>query len=416
MKMKILSGVFVLLAVFLSHQAEAFDAAQVFNTQCIVCHNITGGDKIGPELAGVSKRRSEDWILKFVKSPQAMIASGDKTANELLAKYKIPMADQNLADDDIKALVSYIEEQAQKSSSVAAAGSLNESEKNGGKIFTQNCSACHNIDGKALVGPALKGVSTRRSMEWILKFVKDPAAVVQSGDATANELLKLHNNILMPAQNLTDDEIKSVIAFVESGKAYVTTPEDVVAKGYVPQQLAANPKPIKIPFLNDNQGYAPDQPLPFSHKIHAGDNQIACQYCHFGAEKSRHAGIPSVDTCLNCHNVVRRDSPEIAKIHKAKADGKSIEWVRIHKLPDFVYFSHQRHVAGGKIDCQTCHGEVQNMERLQQESTLNMGWCVNCHRDTEIDVHSPYFGNLKNKKAGMTEADVGGLDCAKCHY
>lgn len=416
MKLKILSGVVILLTGILSLDVLAFDAAQVFNTQCIACHNITGGDKIGPELAGVSQRRPMEWIFKFVKTPQAMIDSGDKTATELFAKYKIPMANQNLNDDDIKAIIEHVESEAKKSLSSASSAGLSVDEKNGGRIFTQNCSACHVVEGKDLVGPALKGVSKRRSMDWILKFVKNPAEAVRGGDATANELLKKHGNVLMPPQNLTDDEIKAVIAFVESGKSYQETPEDAVAKGYVAQELSADPKPLKVPLLNDNQGYAPEQPIPFSHKIHAGDNQIACQYCHYGAEKSRHAGIPAVDVCLNCHNVVRRDSPEIKKLHKAREEGKAVEWVRIHKLPDFVYFSHQRHVAGGEITCQTCHGEVEKMERLQQHSSLNMGWCVNCHRDTEVDVHSPYYSNIQHKKDQMTAADMGGLDCARCHY
>lgn len=293
---------------------------------------------------------------------------------------------------------------------------LTAAESQGGKIFTQNCSACHNIEGKTLVGPALKGVSQRRSMDWIFKFVKNPTEVVRSGDKTANELLKQHNNILMPPQNLSDDQIKSVIAFVESGKKYSETAEDVAAKGYVAQQLAAPQKPLKVPLLNDNQGYAPEQPVAFSHKLHAGDNKIACQYCHYGVEKSKHAGIPAVGVCLNCHNVIRRDSPEIAKLKKAFDSGEAIAWVRVHKLPDFVYFSHQRHVAGGKIACQSCHGEVQEMERLQQHSSLNMGWCVNCHRDTQVDVHSPYYSHLKDKNQHKTEADMGGLDCARCHY
>ena len=293
---------------------------------------------------------------------------------------------------------------------------LSPAEQKGGQIFTQNCSACHRVEGRDLVGPSLKGVSQRRSQDWILEFVKNPAAMIKNGDKTATELLKKYNNILMPAQKLNDDDIKSVVAYVESGKIYQESETDMAAKGYIKVPLMAPDKPLKLPLLNDNQGYAPEQPIAFSHKKHAGDNKIACQYCHYGAEKSRHAGIPAVGVCLNCHNVIKRDSSEISKIKKAFDENKSIEWVRIHKLPDFVYFSHQRHVAGGKIACQTCHGEVQEMERLSQHSTLNMGWCVNCHRDTQVDVHSPYYQNRTDKKEKMTEADVGGLDCARCHY
>ena len=112
-----------------------------------------------------------------------------------------------------------------------------------------------------------------------------------------------------------------------------------------------------------NQGYAPVQPIPFSHKLHAGDNKIPCLYCHSGAEKSRHATIPSVNVCMNCHTVVKTDSPHIKKIQEAYANNTPIEWVRVHELPDYVYFPHKRHVAKG-VACETCHGNVKAMERI----------------------------------------------------
>lgn len=160
--------------------------------------------------------------------------------------------------------------------------------------------------------------------------------------------------------------------------------------------------------VGDNQGYEPDQPIAFSHKIHAGDNQMQCLYCHFGAEKSRHAGIPPMSVCMNCHAKIKTESPEIAKITKALTENKAIEWVKVHHMSDFVYFNHSQHVVAGKLNCQTCHGEVEKMTRMRQDAPLTMGWCLDCHRKSDVVIH----GTTDVKKVG----DVGGQDCAKCHY
>ena len=160
-----------------------------------------------------------------------------------------------------------------------------------------------------------------------------------------------------------------------------------------------------------NQGYEPDQPIHFSHKIHVGENEIQCMYCHSGAEKSRHAGIPSASTCLNCHTIIKKDSPEIQKIVQAIKDKKPIKWNKVHRMADFAYFSHEQHVGSGKISCQKCHGPVQTMTRMRQEKDLTMGWCIDCHRESDVVVHGKTDEKLIKKVS-----DVGGMDCAKCHY
>ena len=154
-----------------------------------------------------------------------------------------------------------------------------------------------------------------------------------------------------------------------------------------------------------HKGYQPVQPIKYSHKLHAGDLGIECKYCHFGAEKSRHAGVPPVNVCMNCHKMIKPNSPEIKKIHEAFESGKSIEWIRIHKLPDFVAFDHSRHVNRG-VACQTCHGPIQEMEIVKQQNTLAMGWCVNCHRDYTANPPD----HLKDKNINAT------LDCSGCHH
>ena len=187
-------------------------------------------------------------------------------------------------------------------------------------------------------------------------------------------------------------------------------------------------------------GYAPEQPIKFSHKIHAGENGINCVYCHHSAEKGKTSGIPSVNVCMNCHKGIDEGTwtgkEEIAKIYEAagwnpeeqKYDKpqKPIKWVRIHNLPDFVYFNHSQHVVVGKQKCQTCHGPVEEMHVLEQHSPLTMGCCIECHRETKVAMGgNEYYDKMydelveKHKEKGVTTfsvEDIGGLECAKCHY
>ena len=189
------------------------------------------------------------------------------------------------------------------------------------------------------------------------------------------------------------------------------------------------------------QGYAPTQPINFSHKIHAGQYEMDCKYCHSTVEKSKSASIPSLNTCMNCHKYVKaaekyngKTSPEIQKIYNAIGyDGdnmeyiegyeqKPIEWVRIHNLPDLSYFNHSQHVVVGKVECQTCHGPIEEMEKVYQFSTLQMGWCIDCHRERGIDSeNNDYYEEahknmLTEGKDYITVAENGGLECSKCHY
>jgi mono/diheme cytochrome c family protein len=188
------------------------------------------------------------------------------------------------------------------------------------------------------------------------------------------------------------------------------------------------------------QGYQPAQPIKFSHQLHAGKHKIECQYCHSTAAVGKHSNIPSVNTCMNCHKNVQQGpehgKAEIAKIYAAAgwdvetqkyvADPKPIEWVRIHNLPDHVYFNHAQHVNVGKIACQNCHGPIQEMAEVYQYAPLSMGWCVNCHRQTEVtqfasnNYYSTYekiHEELKSKKIDkVTVERIGGTECQKCHY
>lgn len=174
------------------------------------------------------------------------------------------------------------------------------------------------------------------------------------------------------------------------------------------------------------QGYAPAQPIAFSHKIHAGQYKINCNYCHTGVMKSKNANIPSPNICMNCHNQIKQGTltgeTEIAKIVKAYETNTPIEWVRVHNLPDLAYFNHAQHVNVGGIECQTCHGPIETMDVVRQHSLLTMGWCIDCHRNTELNTRgNAYYDRLvelhsKVSKDKMKVVDNGGIECSRCHY
>ena len=188
--------------------------------------------------------------------------------------------------------------------------------------------------------------------------------------------------------------------------------------------IALVPRLIAMRLPGNNAGFEPAQPIVFSHRLHAGDLNIQCEYCHSGAQRSRHAGTPAASTCMNCHKFIsarRADvraeeelakqqhrkprqvtSTEINKLYVAIKNGQPIRWTRIHQVPDFVYFDHRPHVAAG-LECQKCHGPVETMERVRQVEALNLGWCVNCHRGRD--------GTLVKGVAVKANAD-----CSACHF
>lgn len=197
-----------------------------------------------------------------------------------------------------------------------------------------------------------------------------------------------------------------------------------VTAGFITKELAEDAIAI-----GRSPNYMPDQPIKFSHLVHAGQNKIDCQYCHNSAEYSKSAGIPSASVCLNCHLVVREGSRsgrfEISKIFDAIDSNRTIQWVRVYNLPDHAFFSHAQHVGAGKLACQTCHGQVEKMDRIQQVPDLSMGWCINCHRQTKVQFHDNQFYTKyeelkmkleKHEIDSVTVEMTGGTDCMKCHY
>ena len=173
-----------------------------------------------------------------------------------------------------------------------------------------------------------------------------------------------------------------------------------------------------------HQGYAPEQPIAFSHKLHAGESQIACLYCHFAASRSRHAGIPPLNVCMNCHTLLQKRTRDIERLKEAVQQGRAIAWTKVHSLPDFVYFNHSQHVLGG-VECRTCHGAVESMERVRQDAPLAMGWCIDCHRRRAAAAGTESVRRVRLERDETARRETPGpsatgrapsVDCGRCHY
>jgi len=373
-------AVFLLISVFaFSQTAEDEKNYQ----QCKACHTIGGGQLVGPDLQGISDKRDEAWLISFIKNSQQMVQSGDEQAVKVFNENnKIPMPSHNLSDDQVKGILFYI--------------------ANGGKLGEGEAAAVpeESTDVKVAEVTAQLMVEMRRdeqqNMFWVL-LVMVILFVISVIDLTFIKVIKakwIHYIIILAALAIIGE-----IVFVEAAG------------------------------LGRQQYYQPDQPVWFSHEVHAGQNQIDCEYCHFTAMESMHAGIPPVETCMNCHNQVKEGkqtgTKEIAKIFDAFEKNKPIEWVKVYNLPDHVYFNHAQHVNVGQLECEACHGEVEKMDQIIQEPDLSMGWCVECHRTETVqfasnkfyDQYTELHEKLKNgEMPNVTVQNIGGDECAKCHY
>jgi len=384
----------------------------LFNTHCAACHKVNR-KAIGPALAGASERYDRQWLYSWIRNSSAVIASGDPIAVALFEEYNqsVMTAFPQLSDEDIDNILAYtdfVPEATQ--TALAAAGS--ETEPGNSTLYRV-----------LLVG--LLGVLLL--LVLMLYFIQKRLVKIKSeidADFQPNPKLDPIWKAFAKNQFLVFSAVV-LLFFVGLYQLY----------GYMMQ-------------IGIDQGYQPVQPIHFSHKIHSGDNQIDCKYCHSSARVSKHSGIPSLNICMNCHrNISQYDGPEdlaagydkefytneIKKIYAAvgwdednqEYTGKTqpVRWIRIHNLPDFVYFNHAQHTQVAGIDCQTCHGPVEEMEVLYQYAPLTMGWCIECHRESNIDLlGNEYYQKVHqelSKKYGvdqLTVAQMGGLECAKCHY
>ncbi len=360
---------------------------------CNSCHAV---DKkvVGPALAGVYDRREVDWIYSFVKSPGKMINDGDPQAVALFKEYNQIMPNQDLAEDQILAIMAYVRHTEENPPVEVVEKPTN------GEVTAQSGGVPSEYLNVIMVTLIVVLVLLLIVLVIIINFV---------------------GRYLRDKKELSSDD-EEIVNEKFSVTAFLKSPTVIGIITFLVVALAAKNVIDGLYTVGVQQGYAPTQPIPFSHELHAGVYEIDCQYCHTGVEIAKNANIPSVNICMNCHSEIKTDSPQIQKLYAAQESGRPIEWVRVHNLPDLAYFNHSQHVTVGEIECQTCHGEVQEMEVVKQFAPLTMGWCIDCHRNTDVNTQgNGYYDKLvemhnATSKTPMKVADIGGLECAKCHY
>jgi len=394
-----------LLFIFISPAFSQPDGESLFKTNCTQCHSIGKGIVIGPDLKDVQKRRPEDWIIKWVHNSQAMIKGGDTYGIELFNKFnKVAMTSFNLKDDEVKAVLAYIKTEGEKAPvAKPSASAQGGAEKQGGNTFLY-----------LLIAAAVLFLIT--TMMKKIQHAMEKAVRHKHGLPEPVHLKRLEGFVRWSRNNKKLLAVILIFLFVMGS-----------VKGWY--ALAA---------IGVNQNYQPDQPIAFSHKIHAGDNAINCKYCHFGAEKGKTAGIPPASVCMNCHKYIKEGTitgkDEIAKIYKALdynpetqvygPNKKPIQWTRVHNLPELTYFNHSQHVKVAGVECQTCHGPMQEETVANQFAPLTMGWCIDCHRATPVKMagnhyYDDYHKELLKKWGSdslITVERIGGTECARCHY
>ncbi|MEM1318849.1 MAG: c-type cytochrome [Bacteroidota bacterium] len=457
--------IFSSFAIHLSAEPNLDEGKALFKANCAQCHNRNMKDDLtGPALGGVQERWEgrEEVLYAWITNSAAVIASGDEYAVNLYNQWnKAAMnAFPNLSDQQIESILGYIN-----------AVYTGADKKGGG-------------GGEAAVVTVAEKSDNTFLFVTLFLILGILAVVLARIISNLNHMSKVREGEAAPARPTLAELLtsKGIIGFVLFAL--------VVLGGYTTVNNAIN--------LGRQQGYAPEQPIKFSHATHAGLHKIDCQYCHDGARRSKHSVIPAANTCMNCHSAIKKGSQygtaeltkiyasvgydpdkgsyiedyenmpteDIEKFYKAwitknylsdndlsSLDRKGerevenqwqgivtaltnestgdesiagpIEWVRIHNLPDHAYFNHAQHVSVGKVECQQCHGPVQNMEVVAQYSPLSMGWCINCHRQTEVqftsnDYYKSYEKYHQELKDGtrdkVTVEDIGGLECQKCHY
>ncbi len=398
----------------------------LFNQNCAACHALNR-KMTGPALANVETRLSEDegldkdWLYRWIKNSPGMIKSGDAYAVKIYNEYNQQAMTAfptltNADIDDILAYTAYVEPppppQPPGDVATSASGS--------------------GISNELILGAL---VLVFGLLAMMLFLVNKTLRRIAEANGVAVEKEKAEKRTpLWKAFAQNQFLVLVSVIFLLLGSAYF-------AYGWMMQ-------------VGVDQGYAPVQPIHYSHRIHAGVNKIECKYCHSSARVSKHSGIPSLNVCMNCHKTIYEytgngEAPtqedlangytnefytgEIKKLYDAvgwdettqsyTGETKAVEWVRIHNLPDFAYFNHSQHVSVAGVECQTCHGPVEEMEIMYQYSPLTMGWCINCHRETNVQVEgNEYYAKIHeelSKKYGvdqLTAAQMGGLECGKCHY
>jgi len=398
---------------------DAAAGAKLFKANCAACHKITGDVVVGPGLAGVSDKYEEEWIIKWVQNSKKLIDAGDAAANAIYEEFnKVPMPPQAVSADEIRSILAYIKKGPEKKVAVdPGTGVTGEPvEKNPNTTF---------IVFTLLVTVLIS----------LLIFLNKTRAIIAEKNAKDKGV-----------------EYDGPVSLMEALKHVMSKNQGIVAAIVIVLVFGGLVDAMDGAFqIGVHEGYKPEQPIKFSHAIHAGEDEINCNYCHSGARHSKSAGIPSLNLCMNCHKYINggenkftyngEEYPmkdEIAKIYEhldydpatqEYGDNPTpVKWIKVHNLPDHVYFNHSQHVVAGKQECQKCHGPVEEMEVLKQNAPLTMKWCIECHKETAVstkdngyydDMHSRMTEEYKNdvlEDGKLTVNEIGGWECAKCHY
>lgn len=369
----------------------------LFKNNCQACHAI---DQVvvGPALKDVHQRRDVEWLKAFIRNSQKVIQSGDPYAVNLYNEYnKIQMPAFNFKDDELLSLLAYIKAE----SNVQATATTTEQAPGGVTPAGDQATATPGYITVILVVLGVVLVLVLVVLVLVLAVLRRYLNQRSDLDASDREII---DRSISVKGIVSSKPFLFLLVFLFTAVAFKSVIDGLYTIGV-------------------QQGYMPTQPIAYSHKLHAGTYQIDCNYCHTGAYKAKSANIPSVNICMNCHNSIKTESPEIQKLYAAVENNQPIEWVRVHNLPDLVYFNHAQHTSVGGVECQTCHGPIQEMEVVYQYSKLTMGWCINCHRDTEVKTEgNEYYDKLvelheiSNAQGNMTVEDIGGIECSRCHF
>jgi cytochrome c2 len=382
-----------------SDQATIDAGQTLFKNNCAVCHSVHQ-QVVGPALKNVYERRTVKWIQSFVKNSQKVIQGGDEYAVALFNKFnKTQMTPFDFKDQEILSIVAFIKYQTLNPPQVAAAATTN----------TGTESAQSGVGRQYLVA-ILAGLVVILLLILVVLVL----------------LVTTLTKYLIQKSGMDESEKELLAQRFDFGK-WIKSPAFVFLVSFIFVTILAKGGIDNLYSIGIQQNYQPTQPIAYSHKLHAGQYGIQCQYCHTGVMSGKQANIPSANICMNCHSQITimtgktEKSAEIQKIYDAIQNDKPIEWVRIDNLPDLAYFNHSQHYNVGGIKCQTCHGEIQTMDTVKQFSPLTMGWCIDCHRKTQVKADNPYYDKLveihnRDNKNPMTVQDIGGLECSKCHY
>lgn len=400
-----------------SDLGDADRGKELFQANCAACHQRYKRST-GPALFGsLDRAPSRQWLYDWIHNSAELIKSGDSYANKIFEEYnQSPMTHfPQLSEDDIDDILAYTEQPKPEPTVADSSDGSSSSAQSGGGGVSNSV-----ILGLLALMLLLLVIVLGLVNKTLSRFAEEKGIPIYKDDKPKQKPLW---QMIVENQFIV---IMFSVAIMLVGSYWVY---------FFLMQVGVD------------QGYEPVQPIHYSHKIHAGDNEIDCKYCHYSARQSETAGIPSLNTCMNCHMAISEVSEEtateehskefydgeIAKLYDAvgwdpetfqyTGETKPVKWVRIHNLPDLAYFNHAQHVEVGQIDCQQCHGTVEEMEVVRQEEKLTMGWCIECHRTTDVKMEgNKYYEKIHkqlSKKYGvekLTEAQMGGLECGRCHY